>query len=191
MMTWNRSPVCKISGKRALSHCPADSVWIPKAALTGPTCAHHQKVFLDYSGSYRVHKNCDQVNGLISSTEFVLAPIPAHFYAQRHPEYTILPPWHPSCEHQPSERPMKMIYPLAQAKIKLPRDLDGQLRPAVFKAAHADMRKKIYWQIDEIFIGVTQDFHSMEIEASPGNHLLTLTDEDGNQLQQQFTRISD
>ena len=182
-------PICQQSGSRATEHCPSDSLWVPKKTLTAQPCSFHQLVFLDDTGKYRIHKNCGQVNTLNRTNQFVLPTIEAHYYAQQHPDYTIIPPWHPDCQSRPQEQKMKMIYPLANARIKLPKDLDGSRRPAIFEAAHMDRGKKIYWRIDENFIGVTKDFHSMEIDVPIGEHLLTLTDEDGFQFSQRFTRI--
>jgi len=181
-------PICKNSGNRASVICPSDSSWVPNKCLTGPICTNHKMIHTDDTGEYQVHEGCSEplVN---SKSQFVLPPIQSHFYALRHPDYKLMPPWHSSCSTQAGNQPIKMIYPLRNAQIKLPVDLNGSTKPAIFEAVHQQLGKKIYWQINDEFVGVTKDFHSIEVDVDIGEYRLTLTDEDGNQVQQLFSRI--
>jgi len=180
--------ICKQSGYRASSICPIDSIWVPNNSLSGPVCKTHQLIHTDASGKFRVHQGCG-VPVAQSNSQFVLSPIESHYYSLSNPDYKLLPSWHHTCASQVENLPIRMIYPTKDAQIKLPVDLDGKIRPAIFEAAHQQVGKKIYWQLNDEFIGTTKDFHSMEINVAVGKYRLTLTDEDGNQLQQEFSRI--
>jgi penicillin-binding protein 1C len=48
--------------------------------------------------------------------------------------------------------------------------------------AHRDPSKKIFWHIDEKYKATTVRIHHLEIFANPGNHVLTVVDEDGNRI---------
>ncbi len=180
--------VCKESGNRASTICPTDSTWVPNKSLTGPVCKFHEMVHINESGEFRVHKDCvEKISE--SKSQFILPPVESHYYSLHQPDYELLPNWHPSCVTQLEHQPISMIYPLPNAQIKLPVDLDGITKPAIFEAAHLQIGKKIYWQLNDDFIGETENFHSLEINVPIGQYRLTLTDEDGNQLQQSFSRI--
>ncbi len=81
---------------------------------------------------------------------------------------------------------MQLIYPAAQAKIYIPRDLDGSLSATVFKLAHRNPDAKVFWHLDNMYLGTTQTFHHLELRPTPGPHLLTLVDVYGNRLESSF-----
>ena len=85
---------------------------------------------------------------------------------------------------------MELIYPKSPTRILVPRDLDGSRSRTVFTVAHRTPETEIYWHLDEHFIGSTRDFHSMELDPSPGKHVLTLVDEQGYRLEQSFEIIA-
>jgi len=85
---------------------------------------------------------------------------------------------------------MELIYPKYPTRILVPRDLDGSRSRTVFTVAHRTPETEIYWHLDEHFIGSTRDFHSMELDPSPGKHVLTLVDEQGHRLEQSFEIIA-
>jgi penicillin-binding protein 1C len=45
---------------------------------------------------------------------------------------------------------------------------------------------KIFWHLDEKYIGTTQEFHQMGLSPAPGKHQLVLVDENGERLEQNF-----
>ncbi len=180
---------CSTSGNRAGIHCQQDSTWVPRSSLKVKKCDNHELIYTNSERTERLHHGCKGIEELTPSVQFNLDPIQAHYYALRHPEYKIVPPWRSECAEQLEGDPIRMIYPLANTTIKLPVDLTGKTKSAIFEAAHTNRSKKIHWQVDQKFIGTTEDFHSMEISVPIGDHQLTLTDEDGYQLKQRFTRI--
>jgi len=54
-------------------------------------------------------------------------------------------------------------------------------------ATHKDSNAKIYWHIDETYVGTTVNFHQLAISPSAGKHTLTVVDNKGNRLVQIFT----
>jgi penicillin-binding protein 1C len=120
---------------------------------------------------------------------FVLPPAIEYFYRQKHPEYKILPQYAPGCHEVRNIPTMEFIYPTPGIKIFIPRDQTGMLTRIIPEIVHRNPSKKIYWHLDEKYIGTTRSIHQTEISAEPGNHTLTAVDEDGNTIRCAFTLI--
>jgi len=52
---------------------------------------------------------------------------------------------------------------------------------------HRNPSKKIYWHLDDKYLGTTKFIHRIEVLASPGFHRLTVVDEDGNSAESRFS----
>jgi penicillin-binding protein 1C len=52
--------------------------------------------------------------------------------------------------------------------------------------AHRRPDTKVYWHLDENYVGTTETFHQFAFAPAPGKHVLTLVDEQGNRLEQRF-----
>jgi penicillin-binding protein 1C len=84
---------------------------------------------------------------------------------------------------------MEFIYPTSGIKIFIPRDQTGRQTRIIPELAHRNPSKKIFWHLDEAYIGTTRYIHETEIIAGAGKHLLTAVDEDGNSIRCSFTII--
>ena len=78
------------------------------------------------------------------------------------------------------------MYPQAGAKIYVPLEINGERGRTVFTAAHRRAGAKIFWSLDDAFIGTTQNFHQLGLNPSPGKHVITLVDENGTGVSRQF-----
>jgi penicillin-binding protein 1C len=179
-------PICSNSGFRASKNCPVDSAWVPKKALNGPLCQYHQLVHLDESGAHQVTQSCNPGGQIQHVSWLQLPPLEEYYFRQKHPEFKALPPFHPGCGAAAGGNPMQLIYPRQAAKIYVPIDLDGQRSKTIFQVAHRKPDTKIYWHLDEDYVGTTQTFHQYAFAPPPGKHVLTLVDEQGNRLEQRF-----
>ncbi len=181
-------PVCKQSGHRALPICEQDSTWIPLSGLRSKACSYHQLVHLDEQEEYQVHASCTDVNTIQHKGWFILPPVEEHYYKIKHPNYQDLPDFRKDCQGEElvENKNMQLIYPKNKAKIYIPKDLDGSKSETVFKVAHRKKEEAIYWHVDNTFIGSTVNFHEMALQPSVGKHTLTLVDEQGERLVQEF-----
>ena len=84
---------------------------------------------------------------------------------------------------------MEFIYPTSGIKIFIPRDQTGMLTRVITEVVHRNPSKKIFWHLDQTYIGTTRFVHQIEIAAGKGNHILTVVDEDGNTTKCGFTII--
>jgi len=157
--------------------------------LRSETCPYHQIVHLNKSKTKQVTSECVSVSEIINEPWFVLPPAMEYFYRNKHPEYKTLPPVAQGCALSKIIPVMEFIYPTPGIKIFIPRDQTGELTRVIAEVAHRNPSKKIFWHIDEIYIGTTRYMHQLEILTGSGNHILTVVDEDGNTIRCGFTVI--
>ena len=84
---------------------------------------------------------------------------------------------------------MKMIYPFKASNIYVPIELDKKSGKAFFEVAHRTLSAKIYWHLENTFLGETATFHQFSMLPSSGKHALVLVDEFGERLSQTFEVI--
>jgi len=182
-------PVCQQSGQRATDICePIDSTWVPLTGLETPSCPYHRIVHLDASGNLRVNDLCYDRERMQHQSWFVLPPAMEWFYKSRKPDYRLLPPYKQDCTAENPQKPMAMLYPRVQnAKISIPKNLDGSSSEIVFEAVHRMSDATIFWHLDDKYVGTTKTFHKLALRPSPGSHILTLVDGDGETLVTTFT----
>ncbi len=181
--------VCRKSGYRALPICPKDSIWAPLSGKNASPCPFHRLVHLDKSKRWQVNSKCELPSNMIHVPFFVLPPVEEYYYKSKNPNFKSLPPFREDCFSDnavPSSQVMQLIYPKNSTKIYVPVDLDGNLSRTVFKLAHRNPEIRVFWHLDGEFLGTTTSFHNFELNPSPGKHLLTLVDENGNRLEKWF-----
>lgn len=172
--------VCRQSGHKASAICDeVDTVYIPRTGIATAVCPYHRIVHLSQDGQYRVNSSCESVSRMQERSWFVLPPAQAYYYKNYHVEYQALPPLKPGCEEDQS-RQIAILYPEHQAVLYLPKGFSGEREKVVMKATHARSDATLYWHLDDVYLGETRQIHQMACLIEPGNHILTLLDEDGN-----------
>ncbi len=180
-------PVCRQSGFRANTDCPdIDTLFMPVNGTKSPQCPYHKIIHLDASGTYRVTEACESPSSMQHRSWFVLSPAMEYYYKQRNSDYKTLPPFKPGCEYAESGKTIELIYPQPDAKIYVPLEINGQRGKVVFTAAHRRSSAKIFWSLDDEFIGTTENFHEMALDPAPGKHIITLVDDNGVSISRQF-----
>ena len=179
--------VCQQSGYKANANCwPVDTIYINKKNEKTGVCPYHELVHLNKTKTFRVNSNCESVSNMIHESWFVLPPAVEYYYKAAHPNYKTLPPFRNDCGEGNSKQVMELIYPKKSNRLFIPIELDGNTGKAIFEVAHKYANAKIFWYLDEGFIGTTQRFHQMEIAPKAGKHALTVTDDNGNSLNVNF-----
>ena len=195
---WFRTPyedltmirVCSNSGFRAGPDCP-ETIEVPACVngLRSEACPYHQMVHLNKSKTFQVNSDCVSPGDIINESWFVLPPAMEYFYKNKHAGYKTLPPVARTCSGSKSIPVMEFIYPTSGIKIFIPRDQTGELTRVITEVVHRNPSKKIFWHLDETYIGTTQFIHQIEVLAGSGNHILTVVDEDGNTIRCGFMVI--
>ncbi len=176
--------ICATSGHLAGLHCTdTHNKYIPAKGIRSTPCTYHQRVFLDSSETYQVNSSCYPLAEMKARDRFVLPPVMEYYYAQKHPEYVPLPPYRSDCLRD-GENLMEFIYPKRNEAILLARDFDENINDIIFKVAHRSEETRLYWYLDEKYIGSTDTFHELAVHPVPGEYVLTVVDQEGNQLKQ-------
>lgn len=182
-----QTPVCRESGHLAGIDCPRpDNVYLPVMGLKSAVCPYHQTVYTNAERTFRVTADCMPVTDMVNNKWFILPPAMAYYYKTRHTNYHELPPYAPGCALVDRDRVMEMIYPKNNAKIYIPLEIDGQRGKVIFSAAHLRQDSRIYWHLNETFVGETTNFHQMGLTIPAGIHTITLVDGNGAKLTQRF-----
>jgi len=182
-----RISVCRQSGYRAGEYCTdTDEMYVPKAGLRSPVCPYHQLVHLDKTGQWQVNSDCVAPDQIINRSWFVLPPAMEYYYKAKNYQYHSLPPFRADCASTDKIQPMELIYPKEAAKIYIPLEADGKRGRMICNAAHRQAGMKIFWHLDDQYIGVTKDYHQIALNPTAGPHTLTLVDADGNTVKTNF-----
>ena len=177
-----QAKVCRQSGYLASPQC-TDAVieYIPKNGERSRVCPYHKIVHLNKEGTRRVNSSCYNVTDMVNKSFFVLPPVMAWYYKQKHPDYHDLPPWAEGCQPV-AERSLDLIYPKNGIQIFIPKDFGATLQKIVCKAVDSNPEAKVYWHLDNEFVQMTRVKHQIEIFAKPGQHRLTLVDDAGHRI---------
>jgi penicillin-binding protein 1C len=85
---------------------------------------------------------------------------------------------------------MDIVYPNAQERIYIPRDLNGAKQKIIAEATHKAKDVQVHWYVDRAYYGSTEDFHSIELGLSVGDHVLYCIDDRGEEQKVSFEVLS-
>lgn len=149
---------CRQSGYIKGPYCTeSDTVRVSRKYVRSETCPYHK-----------------------SKGNFMLPPAMEWFYKQRHPDYQ------PNTQDT-HDAPMGFIYPENGSRIKIPKQLDGSNRGITLNLAHRKPEAKVFWHIDEHYLGETKFIHQFTILPEKGHHSITAVDDEGNSVSVGFT----
>lgn len=178
--------VCRQSGCLKGRFCEdVDTLHLLPAGLRTESCPYHHPVLLSADGKYRVYENCANSEPTLRQSWFVLPPVWEWYYKQHHPDYRSLPPFKSGCGED-ALLPMQFIYPSMNARIKLPKQLDGSPGFINAELAHARPGTIVFWHLDDNYLTQTQDFHQLPLRPERGKHSLTAVDGEGNTVSVTF-----
>ena len=185
-----QTAICTHSGYHATEYCNSiDSTYILSHGTT-LSCPYHKQVALDNDGK-RVHAKCQSPSEMHMEHYFHLPAEMAYYYQRHHPDYKPLPAYKADCINDDEIQKMNFIYPKKVAELYLPKNGAGDKEAAIFQVAHQDKDAILYWHLDDRYLGMTEDKHSMAILAEAGDHKLVLVDEDGHTIRRRFTILSE
>ena len=178
--------VCRKSGHLKGRFCDeTDTLLVLSAGLRTEACPYHHLVTLSANESQRIYENCANTEPTLRKSWFTLPPVWEWYYKQHHPEYKPLPPFKAGCGED-TFQPMQFIYPPMNARIKLPKQLDGSKGFLTVELAHNNPNATVFWHLDETYQAQTQDFHKISLQPAAGKHSLTAVDGEGNTISTTF-----
>lgn len=186
--------VCSKSGHRAGPYCAMTrKVMITRPGLHTHSCPYCRIVHYDATRKWQVHGDCERVAEIQKVKQFVLPPAMEWYYRKTHADYHVLPSFRDDCADSATPsgtRSISLIYPARHSAMYVPIELDGRRGRTVFEAAHRDPATRIFWHLDDQYMGITRDIHQISLAPEPGDHVITLVDENGERLQRRFTVLA-
>ncbi|PHR73251.1 MAG: penicillin-binding protein 1C [Lutibacter sp.] len=178
--------ICTKSGYRASEMCEEiEKQFIQTSGLKTKPCPYHFLVHLDKNENYQVNSSCVPLSVMTHKSWFVLPPLVEYYYQQKNPFYKVLPKFRNDCLGE-NTQPMDFIYPTKNSVIFLPKDFDEKQSELILKITHSITYAKVFWYLDETFIGTTQTIHDIAIKPKKGKHTITVVDEFGNEIKRQI-----
>jgi penicillin-binding protein 1C len=182
---------CKKSGFRISVHCDeADTLLSTRESVATAACPYHQRIHLSADHKYRLHSQCASLSEMEHGSWFVLPAIQEYYYKTHNLSYRSIPPFRHDCQPASAVAGMDMIYPKPNAKIFIPREMDGKAGNSVFELAHRNPETQVYWHLNGAYVGSTKVNHHLTINPGEGKHVLTVIDEQGEFLERHFEVIS-
>jgi penicillin-binding protein 1C len=183
--------ICRKSGHRATAICDEiEKVWISKTGISTKLCPYHKTVHLTRDLKFQVSDACASLSDMKHETWFVLPPIQELYFKGINLSYKSLPPLRPDCQLSGQVIGMDMVYPKNNARIFIPRELDGKPGSSVFELAHRNPNTTVFWHLDGMYIGSTKKIHNMALNPGEGKHILTAVDDEGQSIERHFVVIS-
>jgi penicillin-binding protein 1C len=193
-----RVDVCANDGYLPNENCETERVWLPRASHFDRLTPHNLAVHLD-PGSLRVHGDCESPGNMTRARWFVLPPAEEFYYRRFHAAYRPLPAMRADCARnggltnnlagvagRPGRTALAILYPDANARVLIPGELDGRRGRTVFEAVHRRREARVYWHLDDEYLGETHTFHQQSLDIAPGEHILTLVDDQGERVARRF-----
>ena len=182
--------VCVKSGYIAGDNCEqSEERQIPAVGANFKTCPYCHLEHFDQSLKYRVTTDCESPWNIVHKKWFVLPPAMEYYYRMKNPDYKVLPPMRSDClAHSGGDIhvPFQIVYPENNAKVFIPKGLDGTLEKMVIEVSCRNHDEVLYWHLDGAFIGETSGVHKLAVSASKGQHLITIVDRYGNSVKRSF-----
>ena len=181
--------ICSISGMKSGNFCDHTSIELmPKNCENTERCIYHIKQMVTLNEAQSLSESCLKNKDWKFKNYLSLNPVEDWYYKKANPFYEKVPPIHSDC-NTISRDLMQFIYPNASDKIKIPKEINGELGRCVFEIAHKNPNRKVYWHLDGKFLGVSQNEHTIECFTKPGNYMLVAVDETGNEISRDISII--
>lgn len=180
-MDFKQVTICHETGFLAGEYCDhKDTVDVPVFMQALRLCPYHKNIVVDKNEEFAVCSYCWKPGYHDKHYLVYPADILYHLKQRGHiPEK--IPQHNPTCNHLSDIQPIEFLYPTDSALIQIPRDFDGEYQKIISKIAHQNATKKVFWYMDDFYLGSTRNNHSKAIELSKGWHEIMVLDEDGYQ----------
>lgn len=180
--------ICSASGFRRSQNCAkGQKIDVPINSLElSSSCPYCVLIHCDTTQRWRVTAECSPVSSMVATKWFVLPPAIETYYIRKGAGYKPLPPIKDECGTEELS-PLSLTHPTNNASIFIPYELDGSPGKVVFTAAHRYPESRVFWYLDDTYIGETNAIHQKSLHPSAGSHTITITDEYGEIATNSFT----
>lgn len=158
----------------------------PRFSRVLKICPYHQPRFVTNDGTQRVCSLCWEPGNHKQVSALIYSPDVVQYLRERGQILQEIPPHKSGCPSQKDWLAVQITYPQQNARIWLPRELDGSYQKITLHAAHRERHHTLYWYLDDRFSGTTREKHVMPVSLPAGWHHLVVLDETGNGDRKRF-----
>jgi penicillin-binding protein 1C len=189
---WAEQSLCAESGYLPGPFClNTVQVDLPENTHKVGNCPYHHLLHLTKDRQFRADLSCFSADQLTSSTWFVLPPVMEYYYRQKNPAYAPMPSVSPICLPLDHRRNLDFIYPRHRARIYLTKQDEKDQRGFIAEVALRKAEQNLYWHLDNQYLGTSSQHHQMLVEPTPGQHTLTVVDENGESTSVMFEVLNE
>jgi penicillin-binding protein 1C len=181
--------ICKESGYKANTACiNNDTIYLQSSTSKMDLCQYHQIIYLDETNTYQVKYDCYPHHKIKQEVQLMIPAYLSEYYRLHHPEYKPVPSMHPKCAHlsDNSASPLDIIYPINNLVIHPLKLKNGKREEIILRATSINPKGKLYWYLNEEFLGSTFQFHSKSKSLEAGSYTLLITDDEGKTAKVNF-----
>ena len=155
----------------------------PAMGIHQKSCPFHKIIQLDSTQKFRINSNCYPLHKSIEKSWFTLPALEEWYYKRGHPDYKVLPLF--LMDVKKVTKKLLTLYILkGNTSVLIPKDLGGKKGRAVFHAVHKNETATLYWFLDDIFVGITNRNHKIEISPKyGGNRKIIVVDNNGYRVE--------
>ncbi len=181
--------ICMDTGFRAGPDCPRTFVTdSPGVKRPLRQCPFHKGIHVTKNEKMEVCSRCWERGNYKKISIAVYPPDVTQYLREAGVVVSKVPPHRRNCPTGQGKagKPIAITYPVPNAKLWIPRDFDGHLQKVTLSVAHREGKIKIYWYMDNVYQGLTNEKHKMVFQLKKGPHTLEVVDEKGNRDRRQF-----
>ena len=158
----------------------------PKNAKPLRYSPYEEIVYTNQAQTKEVCSRCWERNDLTKSLQVVYPPqVVAYLSKRGNNVYTTLP-HRADCPTVSNNNPIEFIYPQQDSIISIPRGSDGNYQKVTFKVAHSGQNSKLFWYLDQEYLGTTKGSHQKLLLPASGEHQLHVVDGAGYHREIEF-----
>jgi penicillin-binding protein 1C len=180
--------ICTRSGFKASNLCPSEKLDLPPAADRLAICEYHREIRIDPGTGLQVNSSCLPVYQSEVDTIFNLPLAQAYYYQKKYRGYKPAPLWKEDCVSK-DDSSIEILYPTENRQIFIPRD-GSKVQKVILQANHGQEKSKLFWHLNDQYIGSTVSDHRMSISLGRGIYTLTISDIQGVSVSRNFEIIS-
>lgn len=176
--------LCQDTGFALSQHCiKSQTATVPLHSPPLKKCSNHQTYTLSQLKNYALCHLCQKDTPYIKKKLLTYPPNISYYLNNIHP----YPEHNPQCPKLASNQsPIEISYPPNYSKLLLPKDGDNLNTQFISKAIHNLPSKKIYWYLNNNYMGYTKEIHKRSIKPKNGKNTLKLIDQDGYSISHTF-----
>ncbi|NJK87918.1 MAG: hypothetical protein HC906_20100, partial [Bacteroidales bacterium] len=172
--------LCKETGFLAGENCPEKYLAeAPRFMKPLRICPYHESFYLNRQNKNTVCSRCWQ-EGYHKSCRIVYPADVAQFLFDKGYSVEPVPPHNPVCPAQTEKNDLQVLYPNEDDILWIPRDFDRKFQEIVFRVAERDPNRKVFWYLNDKYVGETKGSHTHTMDIPAGWYELFVVDEAGN-----------